>query len=462
MTSRMVFPVAEIMFLVVVALIVARGTDGIIIHKDMTLKDTFTKFETFGFQRGGSMDITVTAQNTSIPELFLVICLEREYSKVLRRYPTDTELCSRLDDLPCHFRARIQGDFHHVGEVVEPGMHIFFFAASCGLSKLDVEMEYTLLNPGGEHLSTSEIPLPSMSMTFMIVWGLVLLAWMHNWFTHREQKILLHRIICLIPFIKFLYMNYRIYYWMKFSREGEITHIDRALYEASIALSEMILYTVVLLVSKGYCITRGTIMLTEKKAIGVVVITLASAALLYRLLQSYYLFALVIMYIVVFKYTFAGLQYHIMTLKSQLLLIGQYLPNVNDTPVSEKYKVFKSFQVALVVFVFVNSLFLVVVVFFLNYYHWVEVLLKETVELGLLIFLGYLFRLRIYEPPSQPSNDVEMQPLPLEKSPSLVILIFPPNVTNGIAAPSMAFAVQEGEESKWNLEQLPEGAGVFS
>lgn len=146
-------------------------------------------------------------------------------------------------------------------------------------------MSYIFLNPGGEHLGFPYIPLPKLYIFFTVAWVVLAGLWCFNWIWHRQQRIKLHRVITLFPILKAAVAAYALGYWQHWSNVGmcECAWIcsekkkGNSLAElyiwyagsASVGLVlgywllyilfKAVFYTVLLLIAKGWRITRDKI-----------------------------------------------------------------------------------------------------------------------------------------------------------------------------------------------------------
>jgi len=179
------------------------------------------------------------------------------------------------------------------------------------------------MNPGGEQLGTGQLPLPTFFVALLVTWSVVLVAWCLNWFKYRNERILLHRAITLIPLFKIIEVFYNLIYWSTYSKKGKVELWETVLYYATSVVFEGVLFTILLLISKGWGITRPNIIGVENRAITVTVVALILSFLCYKLLEGTYLFALLAMYIIILKFIFSNITYNSNALKSQLFLIRQ-------------------------------------------------------------------------------------------------------------------------------------------
>jgi len=359
---------------------------------------------------------------------------------------------------------------HEEENVPDEGMY-YFVMLSCPADTqqtVNYEFNYELENPNGQQLGTETLPLPTLYMVLFAIWTLLLGIWCFNWLKFRHHKIMLHHLVTLIPLLKVISVFYDAIYWDTWSKVGDVTLWSTALYFTVSVVFELIFFTTLVLMAKGWCITRNDLAVVENKSIVVTVVALVSALLFYKILGGYYLFALIIMYIVILKYIFSSITYNISALKSQLILLALSYPSINPnrTSVYFKFQTFRVFQALMVSYVFLNALIIVIVIFFLANVPWVEALLGETLELGVFCGIGYLLRLRNFDLQCQTldvGNGEEMstfldESLQKEKEKRQIFVVQnPPSIVDGKLRPSIAFATltdRMPDEEQYEKEEL--------
>jgi hypothetical protein len=65
------------------------------------------------------------------------------------------------------------------------------YSLNCGVNvsmKLSCKSHLVLLNPGGEHLSYDEVPLPVVYLVGISVWSGILITWLINWIGYWRVK----------------------------------------------------------------------------------------------------------------------------------------------------------------------------------------------------------------------------------------------------------------------------------
>ena len=61
------------------------------------------------------------------------------------------------------------------------------------------QLRYTFLNPGGEHLSSGDIPLPRLYFVISGLWFILNVLWCWNWIKNRSVISLLFNFFIYFP-----------------------------------------------------------------------------------------------------------------------------------------------------------------------------------------------------------------------------------------------------------------------
>lgn len=124
------------------------------------------------------------------------------------------------------------------------------------------------MNPNNQHLPRGKAPLPWVYIALSVIWFLLLLLWTLNWLRWRRLGGLkLHRLISLIPLLKFLWVLYSFLYWQRWSTSGSVSFGILSYYYAGEAIFNLAFFSMLLLASKGWGITRLALIPVEKRAL---------------------------------------------------------------------------------------------------------------------------------------------------------------------------------------------------
>jgi len=168
---------------------------------------------------------------------------------------------------------------------VEEKQFYNFFVAVCPYgdeeqeqpSEFTVRNSYTFLsNSEGAHLSIELLPLPQVFLVFMGLWALTVLLWCYNWVQHMgQQNVLLQRMLTFVPAFKILATTLLFVYYASCLSNGTYPSSVRYLYLFVYVLYQAAFYTSLLLISKGWLITRSVLTWREYRSTCGVVVTYA-------------------------------------------------------------------------------------------------------------------------------------------------------------------------------------------
>jgi hypothetical protein len=195
------------------------NTFGIVEDFYITFRTQYTLIDNFGFLEGGSINLLYTNQDNR--SLTIVFCTDGQMQNVFGK----VDACENNLIQPgnCAFLAssNIDGVISFYQEVnFEDNLNMIM--TSCTSGSFGGQIEYTFLNPGGEQLSSGDIPLPRLFFVIAGLWLLLNVLWCWNWIKNRSQKSYLHRIISLYPFTKLLEVVMSGIYWILLSKNGQV------------------------------------------------------------------------------------------------------------------------------------------------------------------------------------------------------------------------------------------------
>ncbi|KAJ3438771.1 lung seven transmembrane receptor [Anaeramoeba flamelloides] len=299
-------------------------------------------------------------------QIYYLICKKSEYDYIISL--SGNIACELLatNDLDCYTVAKISQTPYHFNVTVQKKNILFFLFANCNLkTEISYSVQYTYLNPNGEQLSTIQQPAPKIYLSFLIIFSILLLIWLKNWFSFREQKIKLHKLLTFLLIYKIASLALVYLYWSDFSKNGkEISLYFIISYIVNI-ISQFLFYAALLFISKGWSITRQNLLRNERILIySIVLILVASIEIQiifpYDTIIYMFFFIMSLFLFFLLRILFVSTAKNMYMLSVQLLLIR---------------------RVSLVGL-------------FLTYYYWIVILLKLIVDLILYLGIGITFKLR--------------------------------------------------------------------
>eukprot|EP00038_Savillea_parva_P006334 m.163045 g.163045 ORF g.163045 m.163045 type:complete len:493 (+) comp12265_c0_seq1:122-1600(+) len=216
----------------------------------------------FGFNAGGTASIAASCENRleTLPFTFVILTSEQAEAVSIDGH-TDCNLAFR------HVRAVSPANRNEVtlnytvvfGNDLETGFYRFgLLLCLAGALPNDCEATLTLLNPGGEHLSSDQMDLPNIFNAFLIFWGVVVGLHLVNWVTYFQYRNNLHDAVLVAPILAAISARLNRDAWEAASNDEDNSAL---LKEGLVAAYAALCYSflLIMLITDGYCILRPTL-----------------------------------------------------------------------------------------------------------------------------------------------------------------------------------------------------------
>jgi hypothetical protein len=384
---------------------------GIIVEKELTVMadgGTVIDLETFGFLAGGYADWDIYSEprgnSDPGPRTFVLGCKDVDLYVIDM---TAANACVQHTTFQnstvlekCYvFEVPREGETQQRVEITGTG-RISWGILMCGDGATALRMEYTLMNPNGEHLGTGYIPLPTTYRTFAVFWCLIFIVQTYyNLVWHHRSMTALHRLFLGLPIVKILHEVVGTFRWQVVSSYGYLPGWVELMSSATISLNEAATYFIMVLIARGWLVTRRALPVNEAQSSVTVALLLFVLNLTYRYykLNNMTFFALAIMYMVALAIILSSTARNIRELKMQIMILRQADIDPTNTPAHTKEAMYRSFQ--FYVFTFVcTRIFLEMVMLFLHEHPWIGHVFTELLDLLLCVIVGWVFRLRENNP----------------------------------------------------------------
>ena len=283
-------------------------------------------------------------------------------------------------------------------EVVEVDRNVFmtWSVLMCGEGAGRITIDYTFMNPGGEHLGTGYIPLPMMYRLFTISWCALLVAHTYFCFAYHSDKVTaLHRMMIALPLLKITYEAASMLRWQTMSKYGYLPNWVLMSHFACSAANQAATFGILILVARGWLITRRTLPVGERQTTTTLVLLLFVLNFAYRYssFNNMTFFALAITYMTILAIILSNIARNVRELKMQLMILRQADIDPVSTPAHTKTEMFRKFQLYMFSFV-CTRVFLEMVLLFLHQHPWIGHLFNETLDAALCVAVAHAFRLR--------------------------------------------------------------------
>jgi len=386
----------------------------------------------FGFEAGGTVrldvtlfDVNGTALSGNVSQGLFILGCEARWRSTTRRAPalltppqagthdTISHLLSSGHCVTALAYARLQCPLPPAAVVAVKGLARLALyvpvAATLTLTFLKCEedevdavgVDYWLLNPGGQNLSTSQAPLPPTYLAFTLVW-LLLAALYARQVRARGGRAGgegglsgLQTALLSVPATKALCLAVATGKWWALDRSGRE---DRALdvsLAAVLTASQTDLVGVLLLLSRSWQLSRSSLGAPERNALLLSLLLLASLFFVYSLWSprsSFY--ALSLAYLAVLAFAFASTSHGLRHLRAQAALLRLRGAPEEAAAARLRVDVFNALHAALALFLAAQVVLHLVTAFVLDAQQWLNALFAELADLGVALVVGAAYRPR--------------------------------------------------------------------
>jgi hypothetical protein len=282
----------------------------------------------------------------------------------------------------------------------------------CGDGSATVDVDYIMKN-GNEYLGTDYDVLPNFYLAMTVIWSV--LHWAHgtyNMLYHYSKISKLHQMFMSVPVVKILFMVACFVKWDYMSRRGYESDDLYAAHAVLNTLNQAATFGALLVISRGWCLTRHLLRRGDLLTVGVATGVLAAlhAGYRYFAVPNLAFFALVLCYMTCVAMTLAGTTRNMRELKAQLLMMRQADMNPAQSLQQMKYIIYNRFQLNMFTFVSV-SILMEIILLFLPQYPYLSNVFIELVDLIFCASVAYAFRLR--DPNPFNTHEPEFDVLPI-------------------------------------------------
>jgi len=260
--------------------------------------------------------------------------------------------------------------------------------------------------------------VPLVYLLLVPVWWLLTVVW--TWNTYRANAASardLHRLLCWVPVVQFVHGILSLFNYSSCPWEGTIALVYATFWAVATILKEPVMLLCLLLVAKGWCITRNALTRREVCVAGSIVALLYAAVSVQLSLQSIIsLLPMVAMYLAVLADVACSILANLRILKAQLLALRSFGIDPRSTPVHRKYLMFIRLARFTFLFVVLETSIHTAFTGHHDSFYWLFVLLHQLMELVIAVGIGYTFRAQpfnvLFQQVQQVATELADQMLP--------------------------------------------------
>jgi hypothetical protein len=365
---------------------------SIIVDTSINVKPYLREFQLFGFDKGGVIKLTGTTEPSgAASSTRIFVCNNAEFTSIVNDANINTGgICfepslSEVCELSVNMTINIQN-------YVIPSKDCYhFLIINCAGSTNIAHLDYTLLNPNGQQLSLGYEPLPTFYLILTVFWFMLLLGWIFVWIYYRRIRVPLHSLLLFVTFLKSLVVVVALFYWHICEETGYCLDQLKFLQSFFFAVSETSFFCALLLIAKGWRITRMRLPSSEIRTISVALMLLLSTLLFFSFYNDgYYFLSLMIMYFFMLPKIFTSITRNTRALETQLLFIMQSNTDTETNGIVQKIKLFKTLRSSVVLYLgsilLVNSMRIIMI----WYLDWLNYVMNEIVTLLMVSTISYI------------------------------------------------------------------------
>ncbi len=263
----------------------------------------------------------------------------------------------------------------------------------------------TAAQPAEDHTGTSEDdelarlcalwrPAAYVHLAALPVWVVLICTWVLYSLRHEEHVLDLHKLLSWVPLVELVHSLLSAFHFLFCPWRNTIERIWGAAWVVVSILKEPIMLVCLLMLSKGWCITRPHLQYREVVHSSLL-ITLLYMCVIYELSSRGVgaVVPAVIMFLVMLCSVVSAIVTNLRVLKAQLLVVRAFHIDATTTPAYTKYVMFWALLCASVAF-FAADITLNVLAALTGYWPWLLSLLRQALELITAVIIGWHFRAR--------------------------------------------------------------------
>ncbi|XP_068638529.1 uncharacterized protein [Aristolochia californica] len=245
---------------------------------------------------------------------------------------------------------------------------------------------------GSAGLDDSYRPLPFLYLGFLVIWFVSASTWMINtWRNRHFQANNLQWTLASVPLVKALQLALSFLFWYScFNRQICSLWMSFGVYVTGVLFQTASLVSF-LLISHGYCIVCERLSIPERRITASLGCALYLILVGYKAAVPYFTVLLWVNYFISFYVIFHHIAQNLSVLREQMSFIEDEDIHIMRDATCSKYLMFKKFQGAM------QMLAVAQIVTHMNLdsateSHWFTLLVRESVQLSILLYIGWTFR----------------------------------------------------------------------
>lgn len=355
--------------------------------------------ESFGFEVGGTYSLTAT--NIQIPKLMMGLITDTEYAKldVLSLKPSN---CTE-DDHPTISNISQIFNIENKSQIIQltgtidkkDVYNIFFYG--CYNKSFSLSYDHFMKNPNS-YIDYRYTPLFTMEPVVLGIMVLIFVIWLVNWFMNFSVQIYIHYmftgtfgafILSAIGYLAFIFI----------AKNYQTPIFGYIIFFSAAIVKYIVLLATILMASKGWCILVDTVRYCEfatsfiYSACAIVAFTIVAYTNFTLLVQSIIIIIGLIFFILYMYSLITSINKLNLMILAHMMVIQQYGIDPTTTPLQQKKRMYRLFNI-LLLSVTVLILIYLVVSMFVDTTFWIADSMKSVIEIYFMLGILFIFHIR--------------------------------------------------------------------
>lgn len=287
-----------------------------------------------------------------------------------------------------------QNNTETIGWEIKDNKSYWFLINNCGQSKVSIDLEFVVMNPGGEHLPVGFLEIKYVMAGAKHTWSGILGIWIILWAISCRKKPSTIQMFLMLDgclWIVYAYLNHQ--YWIRYSNEGipdsDLLHISFTF----LMCAEGLLFSIITLIAAGSGILTKVQLSSLSKCIMPFVVVSGSLWVT-DYIQNFTYYVLAAVYIIMLKLYCIFISRNCKKLSKQVQLISQIGIDPISTPIWQRLRMFRLLRTALLILLIGLSVGVIISYLLLEYLPWIALFTHQFILIHIYLILMMNFRLR--------------------------------------------------------------------
>ena len=275
----------------------------------------------------------------------------------------------------------------------------WFVITNCNQAKVEINVDYVVMNPGGEHLSVGYLEFKYLMNALRIAWSISLGLWLVTWIISRKREIAIVQVILIVDASLWTIYSYiETEFWYDYSDKGVPNENLALISYIFYSLAESLFFAILELSTGGLGICRKGFKSSLKRNAPIICALMLVLLWMYKLFGSVIYFILGGFYLLMLKHFCSNISHNCRKLTKQIQLIAQAGIDPISTPVWTRLRMFRIYRISLLLLLILLSGSLISGVFYLELLPWISVCVHVGNLFTSYLIMFFYFRFKRRDP----------------------------------------------------------------